>query len=385
MIISDTFTNLIATNDYYKAQDLNTSILEYLQKEVKQHGVGYNQSINCEFKDGKFTETLGDPVYCNDNLKTLFFKDEKLSDPIYDNVELNFEIKGRPGEGEKFINECMDGWITSGCYTIPSPGKGTAGDNCMLYNPELNASDVDNELLHVCNWNKLQFGSSASDRVVIPLYYYSDDSGTPSKWTNIDAPVHFVLRLRTPCDNSNIDNVDEFGNCDDSIRFYLDVGEDGILYTDNNVVAQWQIVGDKNGLLPKENTSDLNKIANDNTAIFEENINKYNNSININTIDILSPQKKIIETNSYIVNDDFNSALKSIDKPVLIIYLSDKLFESNITKKVVPYLEYQLVTPEPTSNPETELNVTVSINGNRFEKSLKISKETNLIDFAIQN
>jgi len=391
MIISDTFTNLIATNDYYKAQDVSQNVSEYLQyklNKVLPSPVGYNMKVYCEFNDGVLDEDNASPsvdVCKNEYTSFVAYKVGNVTKNIAKSVVIDAEIKGRPEEGEKFTMPCLSGAFSSGCYTVPIAGDGTAGKDCMLYQPDLNVTSVDAELLNACNWNKLQFGSSSADRVVIPLYY-TDDNDNIVEWTKDSDLMHFVLRLRNPCKK---EFADEFLNCDDSERYVLDLGVNGSVFEDNNVVATWQIVGENNGLLGKGEFLNYgsNGISNTNTAIYEEMINSYNDN-NIYKFSINDRKnlfKKTIETNSYNVSDNLNTSLKTIDKPVLILYLSDKLFESNDTKAIVPYLEYQLVTPNPTSKPDTELNVVVSVNGNRFEKSLKITREMGLIDFAIQN
>ena len=185
----------------------------------------------------------------------------------------------------KVCKQCGSGSIgNNNCYVVPSPGTGDAGDEeyCKIYKPNLagtlNASIKENgtnvapnlangtnnldQLNYGCNWNRLRFGSTMTDRVAIPLYYdeakLGEDSGIVNVF-NSGTPMYFqaeniLVRLRTPCvpcgmkmDNGafrDCATVKDETVCTDGERYVLDDG--GILFSSKKdaIVVQWLLNGE---------------------------------------------------------------------------------------------------------------------------------------------
>lgn len=285
-------------------------------------------------------------------------------------VEISMEVKGR---NETLIaGDCLGVFRNSGitgCYSVPSPGIGNAGKNCNLYTPGYTSSELDN----ACNWNKLQFGSTTTDRVTIPLYY-EDASGQPfNPFFGGGRNDEFVLRLRTPC----VDALDANGLCANrQVLNELD-GDD--------VVVQWQLTGvcggEDCGMIPY---LDINNISSGRfSGILESFINNTNIYKITNNQNILATSKQFgIETNEYLPEDIYKKLIE-IEKPILTIFLNEKLISDD--DKYIPNLEYQLLSVHPIADSKKSIEAHVKVNGNSFDRTIYESESTNLIDFAIQN
>lgn len=373
----DTINNIKATNNYYAARDIADSAMEALQFELKDHEAGYNKTINCTYENGDIKGTNPDPA-CTDTDSV--FSHLKDLTAKHENVEISMEVKGRSTDAEKITGDCMGIGLflfppTNGCYTVPAPATGNAGKNCNLYNTSYETAELNNP----CNWNKLQFGSTTTDRVVIPLYY--EEGGVPVnpfKFTNPNDAwdEEFVLRLRTPC----LTNIVDFGGCDDADRMILDDSVD-------DIVVQWQITGQCDdgsgvkecGMIPYI-AYDANGTRKPNFSGITENII---NNIGTNNRVLYSSEPLSIDTgtNDYAAVDIYKK-LSQMELPKLSIALNDKLISSS---GFVPYLEYQLLSVNPVADARAKLEANVKVNGNSFKKTIYEEKQTVLIDFAIQN
>ncbi|MFH1734291.1 MAG: hypothetical protein ABIE92_06240 [bacterium] len=428
-------------NNLYLAEySLGVTAEEALRFIVKDYEAGFNTGeITCSY--GKFADEMqggGQSDFCQvfDNLASSEAYKGK-------DVQVKIEIKGRPSADQKFGGECADAGFTNGCYVVPSPGTGTAGDRCNMYTPVFNSSSevlIGNnsqpleqgiagqdglaQIDYACNWNKLTFGSSITDRAAIPFYYQVDDDTIVSPF-NSDSALNggtqaqkFVLRVRTPClpcvyeqsdVRTGINRLCERGDdttiCYDydqspNERYELKVS--GI--DDDDVVVQWQLTGTCNeggvdeecGLIQyvKYLTQGIDAGF---SGITEGRINNYAN-LNLahtNSADakhmILYPTLFGIDTSTYerlrIFKNPFGGSdqlkLPSIKQPFLTLFLSNKLISS--ADKNVPYLEYQVLTDQPIGNNTTELHVTVNVDGNFSEKTIYLDNSKPLIDFAVQN
>ena len=63
--------------------------------------------------------------------------------------------------------------------------------------------------------------------------------------------------------------------------------------------------------------------------------------------------------------------------------LVDKLISEN--NENIPHLEYQIISGDPLPNYNTIAEVFINVDGNIVTKELAINKDSDLIDFAIQN
>ncbi len=326
-------------------------------------------------------------------------------------VKITVEITGRNEESEKFTGNCSNTFSQNGCYTVPLPGTGNAGERCELYKPDFSGNGsaikpIDDkgqiiaqliagevsikQIDYSCNWNRLTFGSSVTDRAVIPLYYqdgndiinpYFNDPATPQN--EADA-TKFVLRIRTPCepqDNANGGNSSEDDTiCTDNDRYVLDEEE-------NDIVVQWQISGtcvdaqgneEQCGLIQNVN---LNNPA-DSSAITESRINDGDGWLF--TKEVLYQDFQALETNTENINFiPVTQKLILMKKPTLTLFLGDKLISEG--GENVPYLEYQVLTEVPVANASTIAEVIVNVDGIVFKKTLQKEEQTPLIDFAVQN
>jgi hypothetical protein len=336
-------------------------------------------------------------------------------------IKISYEIKGRSndtGTAEKFSGTCP-GVTGSGCYVVPFPGTGDAGDRCEMYNVEFptNADYMVNhkgqvgtsgdisQVDYSCNWNKLRFGSSSTDRVAIPFYYSEgrneNDEEIIVNPFNTD-PIEnggsvaksFVLRIRTPCKPCVYETEDvvsdknrlcTLGNdptiCSDTERYELNEQDS------NDIIVQWQLTGTcmdgtkevECGLIPNVDWENLSRSS----AITEARIN--HTDITFSKTQMLVPFSRAIDTSTYSqeVTPLLIQRLSLTKKPVLTLYLSGKLFTGGGDN--IPYLEYQVLTDQPIGNPKTAINIVVDVDGNGFQKTLYKEESTNLIDFAVQN
>ena len=422
----NTIGSIKNTNNYYHAQDMANSASEFLKWEINNggHEYGYNKKITCGY--GKFAKDSDDEEIC----ETLA-SGARNNDGTDADVKTQIEIKGRATEDDKWGGNCPGTDSGIGCYTVPLPGKGTAGDRCNAYSP--NVEDItkmvdDNARVgtkegktpqseYSCNWNKLIFGSSSTDRVAIPLYYDTGDinkgeEGIINQFNkgtfDIGLADEFALRLRTPCLPCAAKGKDpESGktrkctgkNPDPTIckvdeRYVLDAKV-------NDIVVQWQIVGtckdgDKEeeqcGLIPYKGETLKGKDTKDKTASqfteklinkpeFLHNIvlNKKSHGLNTNTF----PQ---VHTPIMKKSDQVNDAtplLPIMKKPTLTLMLSGKLLTD--TQGYIPYLEYQFVTDHPIATPVIQMTAYASFNGNGFKVDADQQVERPMVDFVLQN
>ncbi|MBD3360516.1 hypothetical protein GF366_01810 [Candidatus Peregrinibacteria bacterium] len=431
----DTIESVKNTNRYYEARDMADSVMEYLQFEANNHEPGFNMEADCVY--GEFVEDGGNNnLLCSEFEKHLNIQDK--------NISISTKIKGRPLENQKFKAECSELGYDDGCYVVPFPGTGSAGSRCDLYEPVFDSDtevminhsgqqadpnciegeDCLSQIDYACNWNKLTFGSSITDRAAIPLYYENSEGELISPFhesneiNGNDLAQNFDLRVRTPClpcvyDSQNhepgVNRVCEKGQdptiCvdydppEDSERSFLKVS--GI--EDDDVVVQWQLTG----LCENEEGNDEEcgmiqfvdyvlsppQISDNFSAISEGRINNdLSNSLAHPSTDSQhrllyeGSQLKGIDTNSY--NEEyikfFNfGKLDKIKQPLLTLFLSGKLISQQ--DRNIPYLEYQLISDKPIGNTSTELDILVNVEGNIFEKTLYQDESKPLIDFAVQN
>ncbi|MFH1533843.1 MAG: hypothetical protein ABID64_02835, partial [Nitrospirota bacterium] len=248
-VTTDTIQNVSTTNKYNEASDIADSVIEYLQYEMSQREAGFSLAeVDCVYEEGSGGPT--NPTICGniDGPLSIGGKD----------IEINMEVKGRNELGVDMLSggtayQCP-GISSTECYIVPGIGTGDAGVNCDLYrntvengnwdaqpNAMINDKgqiETDPAVLHInqidysCNWNKLSFGSSSTDRVAIPLYYDESLPGDPDPIiinpfmtvTPISKrATEFSIRIRPPCKpcTSGVCPADET-ICDDADRYELD-------------------------------------------------------------------------------------------------------------------------------------------------------------------
>lgn len=422
--VQDTYLSVKNTNNYYSARDIADSTTEYMLWTLMQYDVGYNTDngnggtvIHCEFADG-----IADPnnnILC-DGLAGLVDTQE---------VVVDMEIKGRPLDSENLRTAaCYTdpvlaleglGDINSSCYVVPFPGTGDIGKRCNGYDPVFGAGSatVDSDLItggntlnegfnevdqvdYSCNWNKLSFGSSATDRVAIPLYY-DDGTGTIVNPFNGGGATTFALRLRTPCmpcgESATAGGPQPQGTreclsgqdptvCIDDDRFELNV-DNNPATNDDEIVVQWQLMGTCSDAAgdPQECSMVADSDPIFDSAIFESTINNSNEDVIIknDTTGLLIHVHPQID--GRIITTDFNAEgqLPIYTQATLNLFLNEALISDNGLN--IPYLEYQVFTDKPIANPKSRVEVTVSVDGNAFTKTLFRENQQTIIDFAIQN
>jgi len=385
----DTIYNIQTTNKYNEASDIANSVMEYLQYEMSMHEAGYNFEMPCVYEEGGGGTT--NPSECDVVADSLELLDK--------NVEITMEIKGRGTSDDEFTTGTCPGLIGTGCYTIPLPGTGDAGDRCGMYTPTNDADAMVNDngqvsssqgevtqIDYSCNWNKLAFGSSSMDRVAIPLYY---DDGT-----EIVNPFHqdtalalqateFSIRVRPPClpcDSANRTCTagEDETICDDNYRYELDE-------TENEIVVQWQLSGECN----KEECGLIQYVVWDgeevdeyqSSVISEQRINNDPNLPEYTSLNSIF-QSRGVDTSTY-NNLLIMDRLEEMQKPVLTLFLTEKLIDTEGNN--VPYLEYQIITDKPIGSPKIKAEAIVNVNGYGSTKTLYKEKKTPLVDFAVQN
>lgn len=411
----DSLQNVATTNKYNEASDIADSVIEYLQYEMSQREAGFSLPEElCVYNlDGSQT---GDPRIC-----------EKVDIPLSisgKDMEITMEVKGR----NDALNEkdYLTGYPQTGqkTFVIPHLGTGNAGSNCTVYQSEIESSNwssvadapindkgqIDttaniwiSQIDYSCNWNKLSFGSSSTDRVAIPLYY--DESDTSSMQPMIVNPFldlvtdpnksvnQLIIRIRPPCKPCTAAVCPEdVTMCStdpaDHERYFLDDG--GGNSDENDIVVQWQISGMCDGeqcsFIPY--VDQPNNYINDSTssAITEGEINsRYFRDYRV----VSFSEDSTVSTsdyNNYLILNLYGTPKilnELIEKPTLILFLNEKLISEN--DENVPYLEYQILTDNPIGSPNTQAVTTINIGGYVFEKTLNKQEQTSLIDFAVQN
>lgn len=397
-VTMDTIYNVSTTNKYNEASDIANSVMEYLRYEMNMHEAGYNFEVPCVYEEGGGGQT-NDPN-CDVVAYSLGLTDK--------NVEITMEIKGRSEIGEGFSG-CFG--ITYGeCFVVPLLGTGDAGDRCRMYEPtddpeaivdhkgQVSTSNPEGirQLDYSCNWNKLAFGSSSTDRVAIPFYY--DNGGTaPNNITNpfaslVDPATAFYVRIRPPCKPCEsrqypCEPGDDETICEEIDRYVLEDGQ----YTtgENDIIVQWQLsgecAGEECGLIQYVEYDQSGEIEEfESSAITEVKVNGEwiipNNLILFSAI-----SSKGIDINTYDESNPttINTMLQTMQKPILTLFLSEKLISEDGNN--IPYLEYQILTDKPIGSPKTKAEAIVNMDGYVFEKILYKEEQKSLIDFAVQN
>lgn len=404
-VTTDTVDNVMTTIKYNEASDIADSVIEYLQYEMNQREAGFSMDpIDCVY-DGSTN-----PDECSNVDKFLGFGGTEKD------IEITMEVKGRNKVGrDNFVGTCPF-IFGGGCYSVPYVGTGNAGDNCEPYrnyvesgnwnpNPDdvyinskgqkeenLTLPNIIKQIDYSCNWNKLSFGSSSTDRVAIPLYYDISETTDPDPiiinpfmTVGVPSELHagsLTVRVRPPClpcsdPRRNCASGFDETICLDTERYELDDLE-------NDIVVQWQIAGECDGepcsLIP--HLSMNNEVIDDSesSAITEYEINDYTGDPHV----VVSTAflDKGVDTNNYVEEVILPVLKDEITKPVLVLFLNEKLIESDGN---VPYLEYQILTDKPIGSPETQATAKINIGGYVFEKTLSKQEQTSLIDFAVQN
>lgn len=409
MTVIDTLQNLRNGVNYDAARDSADSTIEYLQKKMQSFSPGLNATVKCIFANGATDNASTDTsVVCPDVLKIIGSK----------KATVDISVKGRT------IDKLTSGACGIGdCYVTPIPGTGNAGKNCAMYTPNSTGSvNIDNTLNngsnvdqvnYSCNWNKLVFGGSQTDRVAIPLFYdssiLSDQPNQASKivnpYQNNNAPK-FYVRLRTPCvpcgqklDSGQVrdcTNVKDETVCTDATeRYVLDATN---VTSPDDIVVQWSINGmcgnEACGVLPiPQKATDKSNQPLDASALYESLINKVQTKTMVSQFDVIDMKSLAYDSNDYpspiyllqILKNNLSSVIKLplISKPVLTLFLSKPLLTKD--KANIPYLEYQVLTDKPIGNSKSSLDVTVNVEGNTFRKTLTQEVQKALIDFAIHN
>ncbi|MBI2634601.1 hypothetical protein HYW82_02965, partial [Candidatus Peregrinibacteria bacterium] len=382
----NTYNDIRNSNNYASARHIANSANEYLLFLLGKHEAGYNFSdaatggfVTCNYVGGG--TYVADGSACDEFSGLVREKD----------IMIEMEIKARAAATENLrTTKCRVGFsdISNECYAVPFPGTGSANEDCKMYDPVFGtagdanipanltgSAGIVDQLDYSCNWNKLQFGSSAIDRTSIPLYYESGLDGdgnsiivNPFKDGLADT---IGLRIRTPCKCGKplADGTMPSGEfdcrggqdetvCTDNQRYVLN---DGRASTDtDDIVVQWQINGKCGG-----EECGLMGYPDINSAIYEKIIN---DTLTTGNYIVLYNESRGAETDT----DNYDTSatpkllnkLILMEKPILSIFLSHPLFDED--GKIIPYLEYQLITDHPVSNPTNRLYSRARVDGNNF-------------------
>ncbi|MBL4695110.1 hypothetical protein JKY72_07135 [Candidatus Gracilibacteria bacterium] len=391
-LVIDTVASIKNTNNFYSARDLADSMIEKVRYDLNFHQAGYNNTIKCLWPIPFGQDNVNTDTIC-----------KTMSSLIGDKpVKMDVKVIGRgvPAEANLKTDNCpLSAGFTSfntSCYTVPYPGTGSAGARCSIYPIGFNSngeasttiptsltgftSEID-QIDYSCNWNKLTFGASLSDRVTIPLYYEASDGTIINPYATGDAKA-ISVRLRTPCIPKSDSDSSDPTVCADTDRYVLDIS-DG-----DDIVVQWQLSGIKDG---EEVSYVGNPVGEEKSVLSEGRINGSISDIeNKGQFSLIRNDSNLIltETNqstgvSKKLLQGSTSQLSLLSKPVLTLFLSEGL--SSINEKNVPYLEYQIVTDVPIADSRTQLIVEVGVDGNKFEETVYIEQQKPIIDFAIQN
>lgn len=359
------------------------------------------------------------------------------------NIKVVVHVKGKNLESQALLSNSCPGGASGQCYVVPQPGTGTAGDRCNQYQPAfiddssgfkkvknsviggVAAATDPNEESYVdqvdfaCNWNKLTFGSTATDRVSIPLFFEEPPLSetadpiivNPYKEGLADS---FVLRVRTPC-LPCADEIDENGNpeegtrvceegvnktvCSPTERYQLsdldDVGSSSVGSFNNDIILQWKIQGKCEGpdfggegelsdcavvALEVDNPDNTSEVF-DPSAIYESWVNLTSTATGN---EVLSQNKKAVSADSSQSQKTILQVLESYDLPVFSLLLNHELIAKPYGGNI-PYLEYQLITDYPIASPSKDVTVIINVDGNIVTRSLEIKEDSEIIDFAIQS
>ncbi|MFA5821214.1 MAG: hypothetical protein WC873_03925 [Candidatus Gracilibacteria bacterium] len=297
--------------------------------------------------------------------KALISTSRYVQDATANGVKITCNIKGRPVGKDK-----IGDW-----YTTPAINTGNASTNCQPLRP---INDID----HPCNWGRLNFGTSISSRVVIPLYYEENNEvKNPSDFDFSDLRI----KVRTPCKPVN-GKFQE--TCDDGGRRKFGVSPFEPIDV-NRTIAMWQISATCVGTDGREQSCGLTP----------------DTSYNSNTKRREFPNSEIhelfIDDNGYIDLNDFGKSFGFGEQSVTIsdFFTSPNVKEPTLQLAIIarnmkdeddqsiPNLEYQIVydSDTPISNNAQIYTVEVDYNGQLWKEVDSIEPEKNVVDFAIQN
>ncbi len=329
-----------------------------------------------------------------------------------------------------------------GKFIVPTPGTGTAGQNCnpleavltpfsYTYYPVVYATHLEGPVTvenvpaldHPCNWNKIK----------IPLYVTTIATDTncpadPSGETGVyvcnpkDMGLSsLVIKVRTPCkDGSWMCGATERYDLHNAL-FSASATTSTEPYGGDDPIVSWQIVGTDatNGasyILQPDYAGDWNKLTTpqqwkDSAAVISESkVNKARISTG-NPFMVLSVSNDLygrsgIETDNspyngktgkifYFLNNTTSSvwAARTIMKPVLklsVIHSLDSSASSTTMPEYVPYLEYQVVSAIDTAPPaypaDGAQTITAEGLSGTFKQVLEVKQpqETGLLEYVIQ-
>lgn len=304
-------------------------------------------------------------------------------------VTITMEIKGRANPEEKLNSRnCGDGRNNfADCYTVPLPGTGNAGKDCELYKPaygnegspvvpaQIAGRENVDQVDYACNWNKLSLGSSQTQGVSIPLYFTESENIDYHPFIE-EENTTFFLRLRTPCNCPPEARDCSYNACGSRQRYQL---EDS-----NSTLVDWQISGlcgeegnySECGLIsasdPEVEGSRLTpSLINDKmlnrrgTVIRSNEENGLNNTLHPAIAELISDR------------------LSLMSSPLFKLALINSLRSRN--EENIPYLEYQIISNQPTSSSNLKLEVNIQVGSTQFKSSKGINNQSAIIDFAIQN
>ena len=335
------------------------------------------------------------------------------------NVKVVVNVKGRSFDDEAIkVSGCPSNYTSdSSCYIVPHPGTGTAGGRCDLYEPAFSADSdsqfVPNKVVggngpgstldpnessgiqhidHTCNWNRLTFGSTLTDRISLPLYYEGPDGNIINPYNDPDGLIDFVLRLRTPCLPCVYDTEDVVTGesrfcyadqdptiCSENERYKFDLSEGP-----DDIVVQWQMQGECDGQscgIVGTSEFDIPLQVDKGTSISELDIQNVHPFLGV--YGVIGSFNYGLDTNGYVNKPLIQSFLGSSQEIVFQMLLVDKLISEN--NENIPHLEYQIISGDPLPNYNTIAEVFINVDGNIVTKELAINKDSDLIDFAIQN
>jgi|GEM_PF-3120571 len=423
-----TIQDIKRSNDLFQAKSTAQSIGDFVSYIVDKHDAGFSlDTKTCKYVKGVLNPSLQDPI-CSG-----YFQEVALRQAAKGNdMTIIINVKGKLNSDDansKYAPCVGSNTMASTCYGVPAPATGDAGNDtlCQAYKESIAkdttkyVSDIDDP----CNWNKLTYGSSLTDRVAIPLY--SDTSTFPTttisglqnsttngtNMSNISKPFgdgskNFILRIRTPC--LPCVNKDANGNlptgtnlplgtrdcegtstapkspyyCSDSERYVLDT-------TTDDMIASWQITGlcgaDECGMIQFKEVDAKGKLAPGQSAIKEGSINDSVSKHNIinTTTDLTDKKPRAKDTTTYDTKGILIlEKLKSMTKPVFSMFLSGKLIGA-VQGQFVPYLEYQFLSDIPVGQAKIESEIQVIINNVVYTQKLEKAERRPLVDFAIQN
>lgn len=215
-------------------------------------------------------------------------------------------------------------------FYLPIAGTGTAGlsDECSVLNVDDEPySDPD----HVCNWNKLLYGESAT----IPLY--ATDSNGEMQTAQALGISSWSLRLRTPCANGS-----QAADCDGDDRMQFDTSDDPDEPSgEGSTILLWQVIYDND---PDPTVLDLGALVPDDdkdSGAFGGEANRANSSLNTEVYEDLINDES---TDDFTVLDSSTIAGYSgvVDSLESVLQMDIVSTLESTAGETIPYLEWQL-------------------------------------------